>query len=482
MAGQVRETGVTRLMGHVDRADSLAILGWALDLDDLAAPPLVRVIQRGEVVAATRPRLPVPGLHRRLGLRDARHPPLHGWQITLPLAGGIAPDLPFDLTLRADGRPMQGGAGLVIRPLAAMDAEAAADLAATPMVQIGFGIEGEAVQVTARALQTAPPQPLTLLVGNQPPRLLERMEVPAAPPFHRPGIAFRCTIPRARLERHARAALPVRLHYPGDEAETPAAFHHRLRTLWLPRDLFTRAEGGLPLPPEDGMRRIGGPEISAPLYRVGGLSCFLQLDALARRHAGRRLTQFPHVVDWGTGCARVLRHFAESAGPLGLPQAMRQRLTGLDIDPVNIDWCREALPDLAGWGVLRPEGFDLPPASVDLLFGISVMTHLTEHDQQRWLAEIRRVLRPGGLAILTVHGEAALFRDPASLALPFVERFGSFDGIADPALGPERARHYRASYQARGYLREAWSRHLEILEIIPAANGFLQDYVALRRG
>jgi len=361
-----------------------------------------------------------------------------------------------------------------------MDAEAAADLAAAPMVQIGFGLEGEAVQVTARALQTDPPRALTLLVGNQPPRALERVEVPAGPPFHRPGIGFRCTIPRARLDRHARAALPVRLHYPGDEAETPAAFHHRLRTLWLPRDLFAAPAG--PLPPEDAMRRIGGPDVSAPLYRVGGLSCFVQLDALARRHAGRRLTQFPHVVDWGTGCARVLRHFAESAGPLGLPQAMRQRLTGLDIDAESIGWCAGALPGLADWGVLRPEGFDLPPASVDLLLGISVMTHLTEHDQQRWLAEIRRVLRPGGLAILTAHGEAAIFRDPATLALPFVERFGSFDGIGDAALGPARARHYRASYQARGYLREAWSRHLEILEIIPAANGFLQDYVVLRRG
>ena len=39
----------------------------------------------------------------------------------------------------------------------------------------------------------------------------------------------------------------------------------------------------------------------------------------------------------------------------------------------------------------------------------------------------------------------------------------------------------RASFHSRGYLRRVWGSMFEILDIIPAANGFLQDYVVLRR-
>jgi SAM-dependent methyltransferase len=474
--------GVARLLGHVDRVDGLALLGWALDAEDPAARPLVQVVQDGVVVAATRPRLPTPQLRRSLGLAADGPPPLHGWQIALPLGSGVAPDRPFDLVLGEGQAPMEGGKGRIIQALGGIDQEAALDLAASPLTQISLSVQEEHVGIAARVLQTVPPRALQLTIGKGPPRRVTTRPLPPGSPFLRPGLLFESRLPRARIEAQPGFALPVRLRFPGDEAETRLNSHHALRATWLPRTLFDPSPpGGLPIPPVPLLRRIGGPSATPESYRIGGLTAFIQLDMLARRHAGRRLSRFPAVLDWGVGCARVLRHFAESAGPLGLPLREGQRLIGLDIDPPAIDWCRDTLAGVAEFGLLRGAGFDLPAGSIDLLYGISVMTHLTERDQQLWLAEIRRVLKPGGLAILTVHGEVAAALDMTGFAAGFVARFGFFDGIADRALGEEQVARYRTSFHARGYLRRVWGAMFEILDIVPAANGFLQDFVVLRK-
>jgi len=52
--------------------------------------------------------------------------------------------------------------------------------------------------------------------------------------------------------------------------------------------------------------------------------------------------------------------------------------------------------------------------SFDVIYCLSVFTHLNETMQDAWLAELRRVLQPGGLLILTVHGHnAAAILTPA---------------------------------------------------------------------
>ena len=440
---------MARLLGHVERADKMMLTGWALDAEAPAARPLLQVVQRGEVVAAARPHQRIPDLLGRLGLPPGPHPPLHGWTIPLPLTGGLAPDIAFSVIFAETGRPLEGGEDLIIPTLRRIDAEAARDLAGSILVRMDVAVEPEGVRLHVRALQTDPPRPLTLEVGKGAPRDVAVIEMPKAPPFGRAAVGFRCRIPRARIENLQRPSVPVRLRFPGDEEDTPANFHHRLRTLHLPRSLYAEADRRLPLPAMEHMRRIGGPEADPHHFLMQGLTNFLQLDALVQRHAGRRLTRLPCVVDWGVGCGRVLRHFAESAAGLGLPAPDGQRLVGLDVDPVGLGWCRTYLGAVAEFGLLRPDGFDLPSGSVDLLYGISVMTHLTELDQHVWLTEIARVLKPGGLAILTIHGEFALYGQPASMALPFVERFGFFDGLADAALGEDRIRRYRTTYHGR---------------------------------
>jgi len=42
----------------------------------------------------------------------------------------------------------------------------------------------------------------------------------------------------------------------------------------------------------------------------------------------------------------------------------------------------------------------------DFIYAFSVFTHLSESGQVAWLAELSRILRPGGYLLMTTHGEA----------------------------------------------------------------------------
>lgn len=227
-----------------------------------------------------------------------------------------------------------------------------------------------------------------------------------------------------------------------------------------------------PLPAANQMARVIG-EPSDFSFRMGGYTAFHNLQRAVRDATGSDLTAYPRVLDWGCGCARVSRYF------LPLPGC---QLTGVDVDPDNVGWCRANLP--AGtWDVvpLRPPT-QLPGAAFDLAFGVSVFTHLKEPDQFAWLAELRRVLRPGGLALMTFHGDASVVWSGLT-----AERYAALrrHGIGDQAnplydadLG--EADYYRDVFHTTEYVRREWGRYFEIVDVKRAWVAH-QDLAVMRR-
>ena len=119
------------------------------------------------------------------------------------------------------------------------------------------------------------------------------------------------------------------------------------------------------------------------------------------------------------------------------------------------------------------------------MFGLSVMTHLTADAQAAWLAELARIMRPGGLALITFSGAAAVsysarWRDTAWWR-SWMER-GFDDGQADPALGSAIAdpSYYRNTYQSAADVRRRWTGAFDILDILPERFGY-QDVAVMRR-
>ncbi len=102
------------------------------------------------------------------------------------------------------------------------------------------------------------------------------------------------------------------------------------------------------------------------------------------------------ILDFGCGCGRVVRHWA----------GIRARIHGCDYNADLVDWCRRRLP------FARFETNNLTPplpyadSSFDLVYALSVFTHLPHTLQQRWMAELARILTPTGYLIVSTHGEA----------------------------------------------------------------------------
>jgi SAM-dependent methyltransferase len=126
-----------------------------------------------------------------------------------------------------------------------------------------------------------------------------------------------------------------------------------------------------------------------------------------------------------------------------------------------------------------------------LVYGISVMTHLTEGAQYAWLKELRRILKPGGICVLTIHGEYAFIRNLDFIhqhrQFDFMIKQFSFNGISDLIndgnLGPQLdiKRYYRSTFQISGQVEEQWSRFFKIIAFYPAGLHVAQDIVVMRK-
>lgn len=117
------------------------------------------------------------------------------------------------------------------------------------------------------------------------------------------------------------------------------------------------------------------------------------------------------ILDFGCGLGRVLLPMQAKA-----PHA---RFTGFDIDPMMLFWCTHLLQD--NTCRLVSTTLDLPDSEYDLVYAVSVFTHL-HNTTNYWLSEIHRLLTPSGKAFITYHDETLFEEIAGSSSLPSVPK------------------------------------------------------------
>ncbi|MGO9997246.1 MAG: class I SAM-dependent methyltransferase [Acetobacteraceae bacterium] len=133
---------------------------------------------------------------------------------------------------------------------------------------------------------------------------------------------------------------------------------------------------------------------------------FLRIGAggakLIERHAsdmGLDLSSVHRVLEFGCGCGRTIRWFLRDGG--------NTEFHGVDVDADAVDWCCKHLNRGHFLTIAPIPPLPYPSAHFDFVYCLSVFTHLDEPMQDIWLAELGRVLKPGGVLLLTIYGSAA---------------------------------------------------------------------------
>lgn len=152
---------------------------------------------------------------------------------------------------------------------------------------------------------------------------------------------------------------------------------------------------GLPVPPARLRAKVVGKADAETFLSTGRDHASVLHYVLSQ--SGVELESVPRVLDFGCGCGRVIRWW---------PRVEGTALTGCDYNPALVRWCERNLP-FASFAVnelLPPSPFGA--GSFDLVYSLSILTHLTEEAQRAWIAEWRRILAPGGYLMFTVSGDS----------------------------------------------------------------------------
>lgn len=151
------------------------------------------------------------------------------------------------------------------------------------------------------------------------------------------------------------------------------------------------------IPPALLRYRVGESLSIAEFIRIGRGCAKLVEDHL--RRAGFGFSEGKSILDFGCGCARILRWLAYDYPGVNWH--------GVDVDADAISWVRCNLPYVHAELISPDPPLPFENNRFDSVYCFSVFTHLDEELQDDWLVELRRVLKPGGILLLTVHGDAA---------------------------------------------------------------------------
>lgn len=208
---------------------------------------------------------------------------------------------------------------------------------------------------------------------------------------------------------------------------------------------------GLPVPPAALRVLVSGTADREFFLHSGKVETDLIREVLARH--GTPVEELGSLLDFGCGCGRLARWWA------GLEHTA---VHGCDYNPRLVGWCQENLRFMrAARNELAPP-LPYEDGTFDFVYALSVFTHLPVDLAERWLEELRRVIRPGGLLMFSAHGERYLSR------LSEDERETYARGQVVTQFEQVAGTNLCAVYHPPAYVTDTMLSGFDVLEAVPA--------------
>jgi SAM-dependent methyltransferase len=162
---------------------------------------------------------------------------------------------------------------------------------------------------------------------------------------------------------------------------------------------FKAANPGVVLPPDFILYESFGKLNYKSYYNGGHETAVWLLDLFKKYYPLENAV----ICEWGCGPGRLLRHFPE------LLTGQGNKIIGTDYNVDTIAWDKKNLSGIDFYINQLSPPLPLEKGSVDILYCISVFTHLSEKMHFAWFEELMRVLKPEGILLFTTHGDS--FKD-----------------------------------------------------------------------
>jgi len=136
-------------------------------------------------------------------------------------------------------------------------------------------------------------------------------------------------------------------------------------------------------------------QINYHKYYHGGHESAMWLKDLLSKHV---TLENKRILDWGCGPGRIIRH---------LPGIIANgcEFFGTDYNGQSINWCSTNLQGISFNHNSIDAKLPYDDNFFDIIYGFSIFTHLSESSHYQWLDELLRVLKPGGILLVTTHGD-----------------------------------------------------------------------------
>jgi SAM-dependent methyltransferase len=256
--------------------------------------------------------------------------------------------------------------------------------------------------------------------------------------------------------------------------EAEKVFDGKTHAVIDPRLPADGTDEGLPIPPAEFWEGWG--EVLAHYLDSGRDDMAAMLGVLEA--AGVPQSELRRVLDFGCASGRMLRFFPRQEGG---------EYWGVDIKARHIAWCQQHLsPPFCFAATTTFPHLPFEDDSFDLVYCGSVFTHMSDL-ADAWLLELRRILRPGGLAYITIHDEHSIEmlydRYPDRGITKTLREFDAETGAVTNldsffAIGIEpRSQVFYNS----GYLAKRWGAFVDVVSVTPRAMDYQTAYLLRKR-